>query len=70
MPACWFGVDRSAPTRALGKVRALLGRAGTHDRPGCPAVGSGRGHRAPRRRRADRHRRRHRDPCPPPGRRP
>ncbi|MDX2565466.1 transposase family protein, partial [Streptomyces sp. TX20-6-3] len=61
VPACWFGVDRSTITRAIGKG-PLLAEPGVHDQPRRPAADPGRGHRPPRRRRADRHRRRHRDP--------
>lgn len=35
VPACWFGVDRSTVTRAIGEVRPLLARRGRTVAPGA-----------------------------------
>ncbi|MFD3586839.1 transposase family protein [Streptomyces sp. NPDC058683] len=45
--ACWFGVDRSTITRAIGEVRPPVRAAGMHHRPGRPAAHPRRGHRVP-----------------------
>ncbi|MFI1279744.1 transposase family protein [Streptomyces sp. NPDC020858] len=34
VPACWFGVDRSTVTRAIGEVRPLLAEQGCTTTPG------------------------------------
>jgi hypothetical protein len=34
VPACWFGVDRSTITRAVGEVRPLLAERGCTIAPG------------------------------------
>ena len=34
VPACWFGVDRSTITRAIGEVRPLLAQRGCIIAPG------------------------------------
>ncbi|WTX84985.1 transposase family protein [Streptomyces sp. NBC_00645] len=40
MLACWFGVDRSTITRAIGEVRPLLARRPLHRRA-RPAAAAG-----------------------------
>ncbi|MFF3979800.1 transposase family protein [Streptomyces sp. NPDC001828] len=47
--ACWFGVDRSTITRAIGGA-ATARRAGLHDRARSAAAHPRRGHRLHRRR--------------------
>lgn len=34
--ACWFGVDRSTVTRAIGEIRPLLAQRGCRVEPGAP----------------------------------
>ncbi|MFJ1797178.1 helix-turn-helix domain-containing protein [Kitasatospora griseola] len=65
--ACWFDVDRSTITRAIGQIRPLPAERGCRNRVRS-ASSNPRGHgRPPGRDRADRDHRRHRDPGPPPG---
>nr|WP_240805821.1 transposase family protein [Streptomyces sp. BPSDS2] len=40
--ACWFGVDCSTATRAIGEVRPLFAGRG-HHQPRCAAANRGRG---------------------------
>ncbi|MFF8035205.1 MULTISPECIES: transposase family protein [unclassified Streptomyces] len=62
--ACWFDVDRSTITRAIGEVRPLPAERGGSCGPRPSVADSGRGRRPPRCRREDRDRRRHREPRP------
>ncbi|WP_406066294.1 transposase family protein [Streptomyces sp. NBC_01077] len=57
--ACWFSVDRSTITRAIGDVRPLLAQRGVHRQSRGAAADAGRGRRAPRCEREDRQHRRH-----------
>ncbi|MER7927445.1 hypothetical protein ABTY96_30625 [Streptomyces sp. NPDC096057] len=65
MLACWFGVDRSTVTRAIGEIQ----RCTAAPPPPTPGCGPRRSHRPSRRKRAGRDHRRHRNPGPSPGRR-
>ncbi|MFD7082213.1 transposase family protein [Streptomyces sp. NPDC059918] len=57
--ACWFGVDRSTITRAIGAVWLPARNPRLHHRHRRPATHPRRGQRPPRCQRTDRDHRRH-----------
>ncbi|MFE6601167.1 transposase family protein [Streptomyces albidoflavus] len=60
--ACWFGVDHSTITCAIGEVRPLLAERGCTVAPDVPSAHTRRGHRPSRCERADLSHRRPRRP--------
>ncbi|NKI42849.1 transposase family protein [Streptomyces sp. LD120] len=60
--ACWFGVDRSTITRAIGEMRLLLAERGCTVAPDVQSAHTRRVHRPSRCERAGQSHQRHRGP--------